>query len=312
VTYIGQLNLSVLLWPVPAMAVVVAGLVAMPRASRWDVLLLSLAAAQVAGYSAYWGFGQFLGPRFLFTAYPAVIALIARAPFHIAGRVAPRTAHGILVFVVACVVVAWSAPAAYSARGLANQVAAARRTMRLDIAGAVREAGVHNAVVFIREPMSSRLLHRLWGVGVPRSYAAALLVERDACSLLSAIRRAEADPAMTSAERVAYVARTAAPFNQTGPVRAGDPQIRISSSASLTPECEEELDAEGFVPASFGAALPLLSFGRDGRLGGDVIYAMDLGAHNDVLRERFRDRTWYRVAVSALSDGRLHARLVAY
>ena len=36
-------------------------------------------------------------------------------------------------------------------------------------------------------------------------------------------------------------------------------------------------------------------------VGGDVVYALDLGGHNDALRSRFGDRTWYRIAVKSVS-----------
>ena len=29
-------------------------------------------------------------------------------------------------------------------------------------------------------------------------------------------------------------------------------------------------------------------------MGGDVVYVLDLGAHNEVLRSRFGSRRWYR------------------
>jgi hypothetical protein len=39
----------------------------------------------------------------------------------------------------------------------------------------------------------------------------------------------------------------------------------------------------------------------DGRVGGDVVYALDLGEHNEVLRSRFGDRAWYRIGVKGVS-----------
>ncbi|NUS33187.1 MAG: hypothetical protein HOQ17_09010, partial [Gemmatimonadaceae bacterium] len=32
----------------------------------------------------------------------------------------------------------------------------------------------------------------------------------------------------------------------------------------------------------------------DGRVGGNVVYVLDLGARDEALRARFGDRTWYR------------------
>ncbi|HZI40465.1 MAG TPA: hypothetical protein VFD67_02155, partial [Gemmatimonadaceae bacterium] len=40
-----------------------------------------------------------------------------------------------------------------------------------------------------------------------------------------------------------------------------------------------------------------------GRVGGNVVFARDLGARNELLRERFGDRTWYVYRQAAdLSD----------
>jgi len=43
-----------------------------------------------------------------------------------------------------------------------------------------------------------------------------------------------------------------------------------------------------------------------------VIYVADLGAHNPVLRDRFGDRTWYRLAIEQSSDASLIARVDPY
>ncbi len=84
--YMSELNSYLLGWPVPALVVVVAGLVSMRRASRWDSLLLGLLGAQLLAYALYWHDGEFLGPRFLYTAVGAAVILVARAPFLMADR----------------------------------------------------------------------------------------------------------------------------------------------------------------------------------------------------------------------------------
>ncbi|HJU65600.1 MAG TPA: hypothetical protein VJ596_07975, partial [Gemmatimonadaceae bacterium] len=33
---------------------------------------------------------------------------------------------------------------------------------------------------------------------------------------------------------------------------------------------------------------------ENGRVGGKVVFARDLGAHNELLRPRFGERSWYR------------------
>ena len=44
----------------------------------------------------------------------------------------------------------------------------------------------------------------------------------------------------------------------------------------------------------FAMFLAHQTLGDDGRVGGAVVFARDLGARNERLRERFGDRVWYR------------------
>jgi hypothetical protein len=313
--YVSALNFSLTAWPVPAMALVFAGLAAMRRTTRWDAVLLLLACAQVAAYASYWGLAEFLGPRFLSTALPAIVIVLARTPFLVAERSGIAAGRGVAMLMVVGVAVAWSTPAEpFSALGAGRKLRHTRQFMRVDVPGAVREAGVHHAVVFIREKFSTRLIRRMWGVGVSRSDAVALIDEFDTCSLLAGVRAAEADTARSRTQRAATVRRHAVPFT-AGPqnVRTLDPEVSINSPASLTPECRAEIDRAGDVPVSFGAALPHEPIDAGGRLdGGDVVYAMDLGERNEVLRARFSGRAWYRLVASVERDGRYTAALHPY
>jgi len=86
----------------------------------------------------------------------------------------------------------------------------------------------------------------------------------------------------------------------------------VASRESITPECQAELDADRRLGgAPFGPALPLEEFGPDGRIGGDVIYAADLGDRNEVLRARFGDRRWYRLSLHPERGG-MRAVLTPY
>jgi hypothetical protein len=147
-----------------------------------------------------------------------------------------------------------------------------------------------------------------------RSGAARLLDIADACSLVEGLRAAESNTSVPPSRRLGLVVQTAVRF-VPGPnsVERGAPRIRFSSGASLTPACVAELQADqriSYVP--FGPALPLEPIGSDGRLDGDVIYAADLSDHNEVLRKRFGDRTWYRLTTTPASDGSLRAVISAY
>ena len=314
-SYVGELNMYLMAWPVPALVVLAASLVAMRRATRWDALLLGVFAAQLGAYAAYWGDGEFLGPRFLYTALPAVVVLLARTPFVLADRFGSRMKLVAGAVLVCSSVAAWCVPISpYSAGGLVRQVRGLRTSLKLDVAGAVRAAKVHHALVFLREPFADRLARRLWGLGMLRSDAAQLIASRDGCSLLSAVRAAEADSAASSSARIAAVLRDAAPFTP-GPaaLTTGDGTVRMTSSASLTPDCRAEIDADAQPgTAPFGPGLPLEPIDRAGRIDGDVIYVADLLERNEVLRRRFGDRAWYRLVAGRDAAGRPGAKVVAY
>jgi hypothetical protein len=49
-----------------------------------------------------------------------------------------------------------------------------------------------------------------------------------------------------------------------------------------------------------------------GRINGDVVYVADLGDRNVVLRGRFKDRPWYRLAIRSMANGSLRAEVVPY
>ena len=314
-TYVSELNMSLMAWPVPALAFVTLTLLATRRVSRWDVLLIGLFVAQVAAYASYSLVGEFLGPRFLYTALPTLVVLVARMPFIVRERLGPTWQRTSLAGILVCLLVSWSNPALpFSVWGLAKQARNTRRALKADIAGTVRAAQLHNALVFLREPLGGRLLRRLWGIGVSRSDAAQLLARADACSLLSAINGAESDTSIPRALKPQAIFRSTAMFvSGEQSIEGGDPPVRLSSPASLTPPCRAELEADerlGGLP--FGPALPLEPIGPSGRLEGDVIYAADLGEHNEALRKRFGDRTWYRLVLARAADGSPRLTITAY
>jgi hypothetical protein len=110
------------------------------------------------------------------------------------------------------------------------------------------------------------------------------------------------------------VRRDAAPFTPgAAALTTGDGTVRMTSSASLTPDCRSEIDADAQPgTAPFGPALPLEPIDRAGRIDGDVIYVADLLERNEVLRRRFGDRAWYRLVVGRDAAGRPGAKVVPY
>jgi 4-amino-4-deoxy-L-arabinose transferase-like glycosyltransferase len=303
-SYFSELNIDLMFWPVPVLLVLMLGLWANRRPSRWDVTLVVFIAAQTLAYGAYWYRGELLGPRFLYPIAPAVIVLLARTPAMLDRRIGPRACRAAAAGIVACVLVAWAAPTStIGVLGLAKHTRAQRQSLKVDIAGTVREAGVHHALVFLREQFSQRLIRRLWALGLDRGAALPLVQSRDACVLLTAIEAAERDSAASPTARIAAVMSVPPVVNPQGSMPL-DPAIHVASRESLTPACAAELDGDASSsPVPFGAGLVLEPIDARGRIDGDVIYAADLGAHNEVLRSRFGDRAWYRVRLGPGRNG---------
>lgn len=277
--YLFQLNVLLFEWPLPALGVIIAGLLALRRPSRWDYLLLALIAAQCVAYSFYWAEGMFRGPRYIFTIVPAAIILVARAPFLIASasRGALRVAAPWIV--TACVLLTWLAVG--SSASIAGRMRQYRRTAvsRVSPDSLARAAGLRHALVFINEDSKSRAMHQLWSLGLGRGETLRLLASAPLCGVRLAIEAEEALVPQHETGRLNRLIHTATSFDPTSP---------------LPPACQDDVrrDREGWT-----SYLPFFSANEvdaNGRVGGEVIYALDLGARNELLRARFGDRTWYR------------------
>ncbi|MEP6618833.1 MAG: glycosyltransferase family 39 protein [bacterium] len=280
--YLLQLNFFLFSWPLPAVGVMIAGLLVLGRPSKWDNFLLALLGAQVVAYALYWHDGNFRGPRFLFTALPAIVVLVARAPFIIAGATRGATRRVAMLTVPACVLFAWLA------YGFSDSVPGRIRTYRraspvgrVDAASVARAAGLHHAVVFVNEGREARSLHYLWTLGLTRGEAARFMVSASSCAVRLAIDEEESLRPAHPQGRLDRMIKRAMAFDQT--------------KSSVIPEAcaaDDRLDARG--AASYAPFFPANTVEPDGRVGGDVVYVLDLGDHNEALRERFGTREWYR------------------
>ncbi len=235
--YLLQLDVLLFEWPLPAIGVIVSGLLVLRHPSKWDYLLLSLLFAQLVSYALYWHPGEFRGPRFLFTVLPAIVVLAARAPF----RASPVS--------------------------------------RVDPDSLARVAGLHHALVFVNEGTEARNVHALWSLGLSRGDAARLMVSAPACAVRTAIDAEYAVTPPRIAGRRDRLIRRALSFD---------------SSAPLPAACvaDEQRDSAG--SASYAPFFPANAIDKNGHVNGDVVYVLDLGERDELLRARFGDRTWYR------------------
>jgi hypothetical protein len=301
--YALQINWVATAWPIPVLLVVAIGLVFARRHTRWDAVLLALFYAQLVAYAFYWHDGQFVGPRFLFTALPALVILCARAPFLVAERLRPGSVWWriTLVTIPVCIGVSWLRPMKpFGAQAMAIEYREIRARLKVDAPADVRSGTIQNALVFVQEGASARLKHRMWGIGVSRPDAARLLETADACSLFDAVRAEERRPTSDTAGRLLRIQLAIRPYVASGknPIFP-DASFRVTNVASITPACREEIEHDHRVKntIAFGPMLLLNRFDGDGRLAGPVVYAMDLRDRNELLRNRFGNRRWYRYEI---------------
>ena len=280
--YLLQLNVLLFEWPLPVVLLIAAGLASLRRPTRWDTLLIGLLMAQLLAYAAYWHDGNFRGPRFLFTALPAILILTARAPVWL-GDVTRGTPRRLFTWLVpACVLFAWLAfGLSASVPGRIRGYRKLAPLMRVDPDSLVRTAHLHNALVFINEGQAARNLHYLWGLGLSRGNAARLMVSASPCAIRLSLDAEQARRPVSEKGRLDRLVRAALALDQDS----------IKFRPAVCAE-DAQMDREGF--ASYAPFFPANTFDADGRLAGNVVFALDYGNHDEALRARFGDRTWYR------------------
>ncbi|MBY0489921.1 MAG: hypothetical protein K2R93_08770 [Gemmatimonadaceae bacterium] len=298
-TYLGEIAMFVMAWPVPSIVLVSVSLLLVRRPTRWDFLLLSHFLVQLGLHVMYWGRGEFLGPRFLFTALPTLIVFIARLPIELSERVSPGWRPAVPMAFAAMMAISWLAPAStLGVRGLMRIAGQSRVALRVDVEGAVKAASIDSAVVFLREPFSARLTRRLWGLGLRRDETAQLLAAHDACAVHAVVAQFEAAPSQPVSAVRGVLAATPRIVASDTAMASSDGVLALNGPGSLDPACRTEFDADttgGFV--AFGVGLPLEPIDPTGHVAGPIVYAADLGPANSRLIPRFGDRPWY-VAVN--------------
>jgi hypothetical protein len=280
--YLLQLNVLLFEWPLPAVGIIAVGLLAMRRPTRWDYFLIGLLFAQTVCYALYWHDGSFRGPRFLFNALPAIVILIARSPFLIAELTRGTARRVAILALPACVLISWFVGGmSDSVPGRVRMYKRASPILRIDPDDVVREGSLHNALVFINEGRQARNLHYLWELGLSRGDAARVMVTASSCAVRISI---DAEAALQPARKEGRLDRLV----------KGALRFDALEPPTLPLVCVLDVRRDEAGSASFGPFFPANEIGPDGHLGGNVVYALDLGGHNEVLRARFGDRKWYR------------------
>lgn len=292
-----RLNRFLFEWPLPGLLPVVATLVTLRRPTRWDLLLVGLVVVLLAGYALYWFDGFFAGPRFMFSAVPALVLLAARAPGLLAQRAAGVIRRAVVLVVPLCTLWAWVSPAGVSSVRLnAYFYHEARKVLKSAVAPVVQAARLENALVFVHEGWRARLDARLRALGLTPGESEHILSSSDACQVELALDAEEARTARDTSGRAARLwtaTRPATPLHPLAGLNA-DESVLVAEGATLAPACLTEIQADTIGVAPFTPFLELEGLEPNGSLGGPAVFARDFGPHNEVLRARFPARRWYR------------------
>jgi hypothetical protein len=260
-----------------------------------DAIPVTGVLALVAVFFAYWHRDVFYGPRFLFSAVPWFVILAARAVVLLrrSGReMLPGTTVGLTAtFAVAMVTLVGLvsiAPARLSAYRRATPV------FDLHPGREAARLGLRHAVVVIPDGWGTRLIVRMWALGVTPRRSTRLYEGIDACTLEQALDAAALDGSGVRRAGLPATLDSLAALRRPG-VAGGataDPNLRLPADRSLAPPCRAELarDSIGFL--AFAPFLYLNSPSLDG----DIVWARDLGPWNAALFARYADREVFRYA----------------
>ena len=267
--------------PVPSVAAAIVALALAKRASAYDRYLLAASALVVALYFAYWHDGFYLGPRFAYLLSPLLVLWTARLLPLLRERVGDgvryrSTVYGFVVALAIAFLI--NIPL----RG--KQYRGGFTTMRFDVEGAARAAGIRNALVLVRESWGAQLVARMWALGVPRTETELIYRKVDGCLLEQAVSALEKSTVRDTAAMTALFpllkdsARVIkSPFSPDG-------SEKVLPGTAYSARCVRRIteDREGFTLLG-----PLLLV-RDGN-----VYARDLHARDTLLLRDFPGRRLY-------------------
>ena len=287
--------------PFPSLVLPVVSLFLAKRVGPLDRYLLASSALVVLFYLLYWHDGFYLGPRFVLPLLPALVLWAARVP-----RVIDERVHSAHVRAGVAAALGFGVVGAF-VFNLPVRVASYRAgltSMRVDYADAARLAGVHDAVVFVRESWGAQLVARLWALGVTRPRTESIYRGTDACNLemeVSALEREGVRGTAAEARLAVLLARDSAIVVKS--TLTPDPTERMRSDVQYTPVCLRRIedDRAGFLHY---APLRLVTTGGN-------VYARDLQGHDSLLLAQYPERRVFLIRrEGSRVDGRLEYLLL--
>jgi hypothetical protein len=265
--------------PVPSLTGCTIALLIAPRLRPMDRVLFASSGLIALSYLAYWHDGFHLGPRFFFCLLPLLTLWSARLFAEWRARWGRRGTYRLLVAAsVVSVLVAGSITVPARIREYAGLAPA----MRWDVDSAARAAGVHDAVVLVRESWGAQLLARLRALGLDPAESEWLYLTTDACVLERGIDSAERLHAHGDRARAMLLPLERDSARVVRSPFSSDTTERALPGAVYGPRCLQRVreDREGYT-----VFLPIVLAG-----GERVTYARDLHARDSLLLRRFPGR----------------------
>jgi len=297
-----QLNVYLLDWPLPVMALTALGL--WRAGGRLDDGL-RVAAAYLLGLVGalffYFHRDTLFGPRLLFSALGPVFVLLAAALVRLVE--APREAHSGWGVVADGALVVLLVTATLAASSLAPARLASYRVAGTPLAlhpeRDAERAGLEHAVVLVPDGWGSRLVVRLWAAGIPMGESDRVYEAFDACALEERLTFAEEQG--LGGGILAVRLRAEMPDADAGRVVPGvtrDPYLRLPADGRLTQRCADEIARDRRGTMQFAA----LAWLNAPSLDGNVVWAREMGPGDAVLRELYPDRAIYRYELSSAGE----------
>jgi hypothetical protein len=278
--------------PVPSLVAAIGALLLVPALRRLDGVLLAGSAMLVALYFAYWHDGFYLGPRFYVCLLPALALWSARLLPEFRARWGRGASYRIATS-TALVSLALAIGIMTPLR--AREYRSGLRTMRWDVDSAARRAGVHDAIVFVRESWGAQLMVRLWARGLSHAESQALYHFVDACALERGLDSLERSNGRDSVARAVMLPLLADSSRVVRSPFSVDSTERFLPGASYGPRCVRRVQEDR---AGFTVYLPFLVADGD-----NVVYARDLHARDTVLLARYPSRAVYLARPPSDSEG---------
>jgi hypothetical protein len=286
-----QLNAYLLDSTVPVLLIVAVGFVAGRKLiGARDTIPFVGVFSLVLLLFFYWHRDVFYGPRFLYSAVAWFVILLARGlvllrrSMHAADSRGPGLTTVFAVFVSIAFGLVFNTP---------DRIRLYRQStpeFSLHPDRDAARAGTTHAVVLIPDGWGSRLIARMWELGVPVQRSSRIYAAIDACTLEESLSAAEQDVALR--RRINTTLDSLAALRRPG-VRAGlteDENLRVPRDSPLSPVCVAEVNVDRRGYFSYAPYLWL----NNGNLDGEIVWARDLGPRNDALFRRYADRKFYR------------------